>query len=75
MTIFNTLCSNGKYPVMRFCKTLNNGESYKVLAEIKNVQFYNVNGKTVEVWTYPKNKDNQRYIKGVDFINSFTDYE
>ena len=74
MVIFNSMLGD-KYPVMRFCKTLNNGDDYEILAEVKDVQFYDVKGKNVEVWTYPTNADNMKVIKNVDFVNTFKNYD
>lgn len=71
MTIFNTLIG-GKYPVMRFCKSCKNGD-YKIIAEYKNVMFYCVKGKKVEVWFADKTKPVN--VESVDFINTFQDIE
>ena len=70
MTIFNTLIG-GKYPVMRFCKSLK--DDYKIIAEYKNVQFYCVKGKKVEVWFADKTQSVS--VEGVDFINTFRDID
>lgn len=70
MTIFNALIG-GKYPVMRFCKSLK--EDYKIIAEYKNVMFYCVKGKEVEVWFADKTKPVN--VEGVDFINTFRDID
>ena len=70
MTIFNTLIS-GKYPVMRFCKSL--GEDYKIIAEYKNVMFYCVKDKKVEVWF--SDKTQPVTINDVDFVNTFRDID
>ncbi len=70
MTIFNSLIG-GKYPEMRFCKSL--GDDYKIIAEYKNVMFYCVKGKKVEVWF--ANKTQPVTIEGVDFVNTFQDID
>jgi hypothetical protein len=70
MTIFNSLIG-GKYPVMRFCKSLK--DDYKIIAEYKNVMFYRVKGKKVEIWF--SNKDKPITIEGVDFVNTFRDID
>ena len=70
MTIFNSLIG-GKYPVMRFCKSLK--DDYKIIAEYKNVMFYCVKGKKVEAWF--SNKDKPITIEGVDFVNTFRDID
>ena len=70
MTIFNSLIG-GKYPVMRFCKSLK--DDYKIIAEYKNVMFYCVKGKKVEVWF--SNQDKPVTISGVDFVNTFRDID
>ncbi len=65
MTIF-TKMNNGKYPTVRFMKSVN--EEPFCIAEISNVQFYRVSNKTVEIYTFPTDKNNKRLIKNVDFI-------
>lgn len=71
MTIFNAKKVNGNYPTMRFCKTLNNGDDYRIIDEVENVMFYCVYDKEVEVWTYPRDNNNMKRIKKVDFVNIF----
>lgn len=70
MTIFNCLIG-GKYPVMRFCKSLK--DDYKIIAEYKNVMFYCVKGKKIEVWFADKTQPIT--INGVDFVNTFRDID
>ena len=70
MTIFNSLIG-GKYPVMRFCKSLK--DDYKIIAEYKNVMFYCVKGKKVEVWFADKTAP--LTVCGVDFVNTFRDID
>ena len=71
MTIFNPRIEK-TYPTMLFCKSVNN-ETTEVIFRIENVQFYDITGDVVTIYTFPKNEWNgkqiNKNIEGYDFIS------